>query len=382
MDTFQNELTQSKLEELMVSKLTCDIESKKMIATKIIKNLNINNMNVNNYVNMPNQITYLMEAANQDNLGVLLALIELKDSLNLKIDLFEHFNRWTALIYAIHKNNYRCVKALLEANASPSICNPLLKAASIGNVSCIKLLCEYSADINSNDIVMNNALSFAAKNGHIDCVNYLIDNKCNFEIDNINDETPLMLATLEGHFKCVEALLKCGANPNKCNKDNISIILLAVESKNIDCVKELLNSNKITHKNINIKSNIDGNTPLISAVIDENITIVNMLLEYGVKVNIKNHDKKTAMDYAIIYNNFDIVKLLLKYNAVIPEELITTQLSKIIEDHKNEMKEKNQEHHDKPAKNFEVGYTKKMNGYIYIVKKNRIGVKRWQVIRH
>lgn len=63
-----------------------------------------------------------------------------------------------------------------------------------------------------------------------------------------------------------------------------------------------------------------GQTPLHVAVMQNNLSVVNVLINNGMDVNVKDVNRKTPLIYAIGSNNKELVELLLKKNAKLPEE--------------------------------------------------------------
>jgi ankyrin repeat protein len=98
-------------------------------------------------------------------------------------------------------------------------------------------------------------------------------------------------------------------------KDSIINDNLYLEScnGNIEKVLELLNTN--ANCNYYYK---DGNTPLIGAVINNQIAIIEVLIFAGANVNAKNNlSYQTALHKAVQNKNIDIVKELINNNASI-----------------------------------------------------------------
>ena len=104
-------------------------------------------------------------------------------------------------------------------------------------------------------------------------------------IDSIisGDCTPLMFASYWGKDSIVELLLKHGADMYKAGPKY-------------------------------------GQTPLHVAVMQNNLSVVNVLISKGMDVNVKDVNKKTALIDAIENNKKEMVELLLKNNAKLPED--------------------------------------------------------------
>jgi len=74
----------------------------------------------------------------------------------------------------------------------------------------------------------------------------------------------------------------------------------------------ILNSGNV---NINWQNPEDGNTPLMEAVIKNNVYAVNLLLQDGANVNIVNNSRNTALYYAIFMSSPEIVSMLIDFGA-------------------------------------------------------------------
>ena len=117
----------------------------------------------------------------------------------------------------------------------------------------------------------------------------------------------------------------------KCNEDIIKLLILNenldVESRNKDgdtylhCAIAMakLSTTKLVaeakSKLLNLQNNI-GNTPLISAVIKGNISIIEHLISLDVNENIQNYEGNTALHKAIESKNDEIIKLLIRSNTI------------------------------------------------------------------
>ncbi len=88
-------------------------------------------------------------------------------------------------------------------------------------------------------------------------------------------------------------------------------IIWVVTIGEIDKVKELIKQ-KV---NLNIKENILGNTPLMIAVLSNNLNIVNLLINAKVNLDIKNNHGLTALMLAILNFRNEIAKSIINAGA-------------------------------------------------------------------
>lgn len=88
-------------------------------------------------------------------------------------------------------------------------------------------------------------------------------------------------------------------------------IFNAVYDEDIDKIKKFINDGI----DINIKDTFNGDTPLMQAAMYDSIKSINILLELGADVNIKNNDGVDAIRYSIDIGNRVITKNLLEHGA-------------------------------------------------------------------
>ncbi|MBP6237636.1 MAG: ankyrin repeat domain-containing protein [Saprospiraceae bacterium] len=91
-------------------------------------------------------------------------------------------------------------------------------------------------------------------------------------------------------------------------------------------VLNLIYNNKIEEllkvaKNINLNQLTDtGDTPLLAAIRDENVDVVEILLNNGADPNFCNSKGWFPLHFATQKNNMEIVKLLVKFGAMIDQQ--------------------------------------------------------------
>jgi len=130
----------------------------------------------------------------------------------------------------------------------------------------------------------------------------------------VKDETgatPLHWAVAGDFPDIVELLLEYGANPNVGGRD--SSLHMAVRRRLRDMTELLLK--KGADPNVR---DIDGNTPLHTAVAVGDPEIVELLIRYGADVNARNNEGKTPLDYVRYTdsnNAAKIARILLKHGA-------------------------------------------------------------------
>jgi ankyrin repeat protein len=104
-------------------------------------------------------------------------------------------------------------------------------------------------------------------------------------------------------------LLNKGASPELTDKDKVTPLHLAVDNGDYRLVERLLERN---YDNIiNARDNF-GWTPMHIAALHNDTDIVQLLIEKGAKVNLKDSEQNTPLTYAVLNKAFDVTHILRK----------------------------------------------------------------------
>ncbi len=225
---------------------------------------------------------------------------------------------------------------------------PLLESARDGDLNKLKSLLEKGANINAKDDVHESnklegytPLLYAASNGHLHIILYLISKGVKVNYHTLGGYTALYYAAENGHYKVVQYLLSKGATANIHSAcDALMPLDRAVQNGYADIAKllvqhggtvsqynmyaecplavaSLIGDYKMALSSIQNRHNIDrnnvnGNTPLHSAVKMGHVSIIKLLLIHGASPYIKNNKNQTPLDLA---TDKKIRELLLKHGA-------------------------------------------------------------------
>ncbi|XP_031796002.1 coiled-coil domain-containing protein 144A-like [Sarcophilus harrisii] len=187
-------------------------------------------------------------------------------------------------------------------------------------------------NVNDLDKVKRTPLHLACANGYPDVVSLLIERKCELNLLDNDSRTPLMKAIECQQEECATILLEHGADPNlKDNKNNNALHHIAsgqskfmaeklikhnidIEAKNQ--VEASLLYNKVDYQLKNQFLTLQEDlTPLLLAIIRNNIKMADILLKNGANVNALDNYKRTALMIAVSVESIDLVTLLLQNNA-------------------------------------------------------------------
>jgi ankyrin repeat protein len=258
----------------------------------------------------------------------------------------------TALIIAVKSMKINIVKQLLEYGANTNIqdrtlSTALMYAAELGNCELVLNLLENGARINMQDINNYTALTRAILKRKIKTVDCLLEYGANpiwvsIKPKGEQDEEHLMHGVKSGIPEIAKLLVKHGAIVNNQDQKGFTALMVAVQFNNKNMVRTLLelgaDPNRLNIyeetalimatgllKDINIielliqygaKINIqnkEGNTPLIFAVNNENEPMIELLLKHGADPKIKNKDNLSAGDYAVKKKSKDMIELIKRY---------------------------------------------------------------------
>jgi ankyrin repeat protein len=201
---------------------------------------------------------------------------------------------------------------------------PLLIAVKNRNLELVQFLLDHGADLNQEFINGSRALAFAAEAGSLEIVKELL--RRGAEINHINKQghsaltfamTKLHKQVLFGEIdlRIAEFLLSQGAVASGIGNDVVWSIIFYEPT----IMENLLNQGLIEKL---LKQGLEPNlidkggyTPLILAVRNAKLRLVQMLLDHGAKVDQELSNGSTALEYAAQSGNLEIVKELLKRGA-------------------------------------------------------------------
>ncbi|RYV03319.1 hypothetical protein SOPP22_04935 [Shewanella sp. OPT22] len=135
-----------------------------------------------------------------------------------------------------------------------------------------------------------------------------------------NELTPFQIACLNGHKGVVEGLLKINPDFYKQRSSiNTTCLMLAIESGNVDLVEYLLEIYKTEFPSILSQSDATGRTPLILAVLNQEPSMISVLLGAGAnpKTPLAVKEKQwSILELACLSKNEQVLDVLLSSNLV------------------------------------------------------------------
>ncbi|KAK3093037.1 hypothetical protein FSP39_010347 [Pinctada imbricata] len=190
---------------------------------------------------------------------------------------------------------------------------PLLWAASAGNIESCRYLVKSGADPNAIDKDGLSAIHCAASRGHTKTVDELKKLGSEVNLADKNNCTALFYSITLGNKECTKTLLKYGADPNHRDVRGRTPSHCASVKGCIDTVKMLDKSKADLWDN-----SVRGDRPIHEAAQGGHCDVVKYLLKWKNQpeaVNTSNSSGRTCLHIAAIVNNLPLCKLLLDNGA-------------------------------------------------------------------
>lgn len=155
-------------------------------------------------------------------------------------------------------------------------------------------------------------LSYASSCNSRKIVEHLLENGANVngKCDNEHSECALVAAMMAENWEIAVLLLEKGADCNVLNSSGDSPLSIAIEKDGLWAVPLPLFLRK--GANVNLCGE-DRMTPLTSAILDQDINTVSLLVQNGANVNVpvgNNKDVYTPLQAAVSTCNRDVIRIL------------------------------------------------------------------------
>lgn len=226
----------------------------------------------------------------------------------------------TALHLAVMEDWHVIERILLEYGARKDIYDkdhmtPLTIALANESWESVFELSKNETDVRWTDAYHRTLLHNAALNGKRELVEYLLKNT-NIDINakDINFDTALLLVATQNNLPSsdrqdiIDDLVHNGADWNLLDKQKRNILHLVATTGDEETLKHILDTYRL---DIN-GQDINAQTPLHIAIINEHYKMIDTLLGYGADRNMLDSNNSTPLVYAI-EKRFDAVNLLDKF---------------------------------------------------------------------
>jgi ankyrin repeat protein len=223
----------------------------------------------------------------------------------------------TPIKYAEKLGYWNCVEAIAQSRTAgksnahdpdDQYGSVLLSAVEAQLVDTVRILLKANSPVNWNRPTTGyNVLHLAVLNNNIEIVkllllhdSYLINKK------DKDKKTAIELAAEHNHWAVVDYIaLHCNDKDGEANFG--SALVYAIQADRLTTVKYLLDANAT----LNWRSIASKNSPLHEAVINNNISMITLLLQYGANSSKMNINNQTPIELACHLGHWDCAKQLM-----------------------------------------------------------------------
>jgi len=229
-----------------------------------------------------------------------------------------HENGVTALMYAAAGGHVETTKALIARGGDVNMLHSnegsaLLESSTAGALEALKLLIAEGAKVDIRDKDGVTALMSAASQGHYDCVELLLDTLKGMKSEsefktflNLLSESggsAVMFAAGVGKANVTTLLIENGGDVNAIAQATPEYLAILAEQIETNTLPE------------DHEPHIDGVTALHVAAQGGYLDCVNILIEAGAKVEVKDDEDRTALILAVKGNFGEVASALVKAGA-------------------------------------------------------------------
>ena len=145
-----------------------------------------------------------------------------------------------ALIRAVNRGQWKCVKALVNAGADVNIAlenriTPLMHATYGGHVKCVKLLINAGADVNMTNIYGNASISQIPRYKYkAQIVVMLIKAGADVNAPDLYGQPQILSAARQGTWGLLKLMIESGADVNATDAQNNTALICAADREKTD----------------------------------------------------------------------------------------------------------------------------------------------------
>ncbi|CAL4119699.1 unnamed protein product [Meganyctiphanes norvegica] len=182
--------------------------------------------------------------------------------------------------------------------------NSLLEAARKGHHQILNDLLKQGVDLKGD--VGGNALCAAAEHGHHQVISVMVDH--GMDLEGAEGGKALCIATIQGHHQILSQLLRGGVNADATWGGETATHLASRYGKR-QCIEVLLDN----HANPDPRSTRKQQTPLMYAVVNDQVDCVEALVSSGADITATDKDGRTALELALKKRFHGVVEWLKEF---------------------------------------------------------------------
>ena len=220
----------------------------------------------------------------------------------------------------------------------------LITGVKNSDLAVVSALLARGADPNASDADSSTALHWAVQRDNLDVVDALIGAGADVRARTRYNITPLSLAATNGSAEVIDRLLDAGVDPNSTSQEGQTALMTASLNGRVGAVRTLLDRGALVDEaepfrgqtalmwaggegnaeaaallvargaDIQAKSE-SGFSPLLFAILNNEIDTVGTLLDLGANVNDVTPDGTTALNMAAVNAYYDLASILLDHGA-------------------------------------------------------------------
>ncbi|KAJ3093008.1 Ankyrin repeat domain-containing protein 55 [Quaeritorhiza haematococci] len=187
---------------------------------------------------------------------------------------------------------------------------PLHWASVSGRAACIKILCDYSANLDAVDQHGATALHYSAQENFADCMHILVKKGASVNAADEVGRTPLIWAAVQGHLDAMKVLVAANADVNAGDHTGLTALHVAAYAGETQCCLILIrNGAKVSAVDSKL------HTPLYRAVIAGWTDVALTFVNEGADTNVRDVDGRYPLHWAASAGYLELVHLLINYGA-------------------------------------------------------------------
>lgn len=200
-----------------------------------------------------------------------------------------------------------CLLLLLSCSKQPEPTINISRAVHIGDIDQLERNIYWGADVNQTDSDGLTPLHIATQKGSLVMSKILVKHQADMEALDRQGHTPLLNALIARNPIVADFLVKSGA---KLEPNMALHITAALGSADRDVIGFLIKQGASLDN-----PDDKGNTPLHSAILNDQRVTARNLINRGARLDITNQEGLTPLELATKRDNQDIIRILKQFGA-------------------------------------------------------------------